>query len=159
MAAPTPAASAATPQASGTSPRSAAVKPAAKPTPAARKPDSKAVNAPQAPASAPEAPTPQATAASAPATGEPLPQVGSQPGYYINVGLFAEEANARKAQAKLLNAGLPAFRQSLDTPKGQRIRVRVGPYPSAAQAQVAARSIKALHLDAVVFRQGASENR
>ncbi len=159
MAAPTPAASATTPQASGTSPRSAAVKPAAKPTPAARKPDSKAVTGPQAPASAPEAPTPQATGASAPATGETLPQVGSQPGYYINVGLFAEEANARKAQAKLLNAGLPAFRQSLDTPKGQRIRVRVGPYPSAAQAQAAARSIKALHLDAVVFRQGASENR
>lgn len=72
------------------------------------------------------------------------------------MGLFAEEANARKAQAKLLNAGLPAFRQSLDTPKGQRIRVRVGPYPSAAQAQAAVRSIKALQLDAVVFQQSTS---
>lgn len=158
-AAPTPTASAATPQASETSPRSATVKPAAKPTPAARKPNNKAVTAPQAPASAPEAPTPQATAASAPATGETLPQIGSQPGYYINVGLFAEEANARKAQAKLLNAGLPAFRQSLETANGRRIRVRVGPYPNAAKAQAAARSIKALQLDAVVFRQGAVKDR
>lgn len=82
-----------------------------------------------------------------------MPPVGSAPGYYINVGLFAEEANARKAQAKLLNAGLPAFRQSLDTPKGRRIRVRVGPYPRAAQAQQAARSIQALGLEAVVFQQ------
>lgn len=79
--------------------------------------------------------------------------MGSAAGFYINVGLFAEEANARKAQAKLLNAALPAFRQSLNTPAGQRIRVRVGPYPNAQQAQQAARSIKAMGLDAVVFQQ------
>ena len=79
--------------------------------------------------------------------------MGSTPGYYINVGLFAEEANARKTQARLLNEGLPAFRQELDSAKGRRIRVRVGPYESRAQADAAAESIRAMTLDAVVFKQ------
>lgn len=79
--------------------------------------------------------------------------MGSTPGYYINVGLFAEEANARKAQARLLNEGLPAFRQTLQTAKGKRIRVRVGPYPSAKAANAAAAQIRALQLEAVVFKQ------
>ena len=79
--------------------------------------------------------------------------MGKAPGYYINVGLFAEEANARKAQARLLNEGLPAFRQTLATAKGQRIRVRVGPYTTTKEATAAAAQIRALQLEAVVFKQ------
>ena len=79
--------------------------------------------------------------------------VGSTPGYYINVGLFAEEPNARKTQARLLNEGLPAFRQTLETAKGPRIRVRVGPYASAKEARAAATRIRSLQLEAVVFKQ------
>ncbi|MDQ1260271.1 MAG: hypothetical protein QG643_2095 [Pseudomonadota bacterium] len=160
--APAPAASAAPRPLPATTPRKPAT-PAAAPTSSPAQSSSESVSAPadstnnpavSAPAasasdSTTHAPTPSASSA-------PPPMVGKTPGYYINVGFFAEEANARKAQAKLLNAGLPAFRQSLDTPKGQRIRVRVGPYPSAAQAQAAARSIKALQLDAVVFQQSTS---
>lgn len=81
------------------------------------------------------------------------PAVGTAKGYYINVGLFAEEANARKTQARLLNEGLPAFRQELNNAKGRRIRVRVGPYSTRAQADTAAQSIRAMDLDAVVFKQ------
>lgn len=69
------------------------------------------------------------------------------------MGLFAEEANARKAQARLLNEGLPAFRQELQGANGRRIRVRVGPYASRAQANAAAESIRAMALEAVVFKQ------
>lgn len=79
--------------------------------------------------------------------------VGSAPGYYINVGLFAEEANARKAQARLLNEGLPAFRQTLETAKGKRIRVRVGPYGNAKEAGAVATRIRGMQLEAVVFKQ------
>lgn len=102
-----------------------------------------ATTKPKAPASAP------ATAAA----DKPLPTVGTAAGYYINVGLFAEEANARKTQARLLNEGLPAFRQELDGAKGRRIRVRVGPYDTRAQADAAAESIRAMALEAVVFKQ------
>lgn len=79
--------------------------------------------------------------------------VGTAPGYYINVGLFAEEANARRAQSRLLNEGLPAFRQTLETAKGKRIRVRVGPYAHAKEAQAAAARIRGMQLEAVVFKQ------
>ncbi|MBX3633413.1 MAG: SPOR domain-containing protein, partial [Simplicispira sp.] len=93
------------------------------------------------------APRPAAPAAAASA---PL---GSAPGYYLNVGLFAEEANARRAQAKLLNANLPAFRQSFSTSSGQRTRVRVGPFATAAEAQKAAQQIRRMQLEAVMYQQ------
>lgn len=105
-------------------------------------------------ASAAKAKTPKASApAAAPASSAPLPTVGTAAGYYINVGLFADEANARKAQARLLNEGLPAFRQELNNAKGRRIRVRVGPYENRAKAEAAAASIRAMALEAVVFKQ------
>lgn len=103
-------------------------------------------------AAAPTKPKTPAAAASSTAD-TALPTVGSAPGYYINVGLFAEEANARKTQARLLNEGLPAFRQELNNSKGRRIRVRVGPYATRAQADAAAEAIRAMALDAVVFKQ------
>ena len=127
-------------------PATAAPKPSAKTTPPAE-PASRA-------ASAAKAKKPKASAsAAAPASSAPLPTVGTAAGYYINVGLFADEANARKAQARLLNEGLPAFRQELNNAKGRRIRVRVGPYESRAKAEAAAASIRAMALEAVVFKQ------
>lgn len=127
-------------------PATAAPKPSAKTTPPAE-PASRA-------ASAAKAKTPKASAsAAAPASSAPLPTVGTAAGYYINVGLFADEANARKAQARLLNEGLPAFRQELNNAKGRRIRVRVGPYENRAKAEAAAASIRAMALEAVVFKQ------
>jgi cell division septation protein DedD len=107
-------------------------------TPAPRR---EAATKPKAPASATATPD------------KPLVTVGTAAGYYINVGLFAEEANARKTQARLLNEGLPAFRQELDGAKGRRIRVRVGPYGTRAQADATAESIRAMALEAVVFKQ------
>ena len=112
--------------------------------------------APAAKPSAAKAPASATAPAAAPApttTSPPLAAVGTAAGYYINVGLFANEANARKAQARLLNEGLPAFRQELDSPKGRRIRVRVGPYDTRAAADDAASAIRAMALEAVVFKQ------
>ena len=112
--------------------------------------------APAAKPAAAKAPASATAPAAAPApttTSPPLAAVGTAAGYYINVGLFANEANARKAQARLLNEGLPAFRQELDSPKGRRTRVRVGPYDTRAAADDAASAIRAMALEAVVFKQ------
>lgn len=125
---------------------------AAEPQPAASSP-------PQPPA-VPDAPppanpasgtVPQEATASVPPP--PAPALGTAAGYYINIGLFAEESNARKAQAQLLNEGLPAFRQALTTAKGQRIRVRVGPISTEQEARAASHRIGRLGLDAVIFKQ------
>ena len=161
---PTPVPAAASEQAPAPAPAPAAA-PAAQPPPAASPPPAAAPLAqttakatpskrapPQAKASAPDtAPATQDTASAA----KPQPAVGTAPGYYINVGLFAEEANARKAQARLLNEGLPAFRQETRVGKKRRLRVRVGPYSDRADADAAAITIRAMGLDALVARQGA----
>lgn len=130
--------------------RAASVADAARAVP--RRPRVAPTPTPPAASTAASSTEPTASGPSASASSPP-PAVGSTPGYYINVGLFAEEANARKAQARLLNEGLPAFRQALETPRGKRIRVRVGPYTSAKEAQAAAAQIRVLKLEAVVFKQ------
>ena len=103
------------------------------------------------PAAAPAATRPSAAAPEPPVSA--ASPVGSAPGYYLNIGLFAEEANARRAQAKLLNANLPAFRQTFATKNGERTRVRVGPFATPAEAQKAATHIRSMQLDAVMYRQ------
>lgn len=108
-----------------------------------------AASKPARPAPAPAPASPAASAASDPE----LAMVGSASGFYINVGLFAEEANARKTQSRLLNEGLPAFRQPLESAKGPRIRVRVGPFASKSEADTAAQTIRGMGLEAVVFKK------
>lgn len=73
--------------------------------------------------------------------------------YYINVGVFAEAANAQKVQQRLRGADLPLVVQSVDTNAGERIRVRAGPFAQAQEADAAAERIRGLGLEAVVFRQ------
>lgn len=73
------------------------------------------------------------------------------PAFYVNVGLFANANNAEKAHQRLASAGMAVTTEVLAT--GTRSRVRVGPFPSRLAAENAARSIKALGLDAVVRSQ------
>lgn len=80
----------------------------------------------------------------------PAPQTALP--YFINVGLFANDSNARYAQAKLVDAGLVSLRHALTTSKGKLTRVRVGPFDSKAEADAAAQKIRELKLDAVVIR-------
>lgn len=69
---------------------------------------------------------------------------------YINVGIFADPANARRANDQLRKAGLPSAVDTLERPDNKRLqRVRVGPFTSAAQANEAAAKVRSLGLDAV----------
>ena len=151
--APASKAAAPTPAPAKTATPAASTRASATPSPAASAASTPAPRREAAASRASAATKPKAPASATAAADKPLPTVGAAAGYYINVGLFAEEANARKTQARLLNEGLPAFRQELDSAKGRRIRVRVGPYDSRAQADAAAESIRAMALDAVVFKQ------
>jgi cell division septation protein DedD len=72
--------------------------------------------------------------------------------FYINVGLFAKDDNARNAHAKVHEAGISAFTQELRGSKGKLTRVRAGPFISQADADAAAEKIHSLGLDAVVFK-------
>lgn len=72
-------------------------------------------------------------------------------GHGVNVGLFANPDNARRASDTLRGAGLPVNQQAVKTPKGLLQRVRVGPFDNAAAAQAAAERVRALGLDAQVY--------
>jgi cell division septation protein DedD len=72
--------------------------------------------------------------------------------YFINVGLFSKEANARNAQATLKDAGLKPTAQEIGTGQGKRIRLRAGPFDTRAQADAAAEKIRSLKLEAQVFQ-------
>lgn len=80
--------------------------------------------------------------------------VGTPPGQYgINVGVFADDNNARNAFVKLSDAGLPAYTQVLQGKKGKLTRVRVGPFSALVEAERTAERIRALGLDALIFQQ------
>lgn len=138
-------------------PASAAVAPAA-PASGPERADAAAQTAAAPPEAAVSGPVavaaPAAAAAAGPVRTAPRSPVPIPAGAYaINVGLFAQDGNARRAHARLLAAGLPAFTQELQTGKGRRTRVRVGPYATRAQADAAAQEIRALGLEALVFRR------
>jgi cell division septation protein DedD len=116
-----------------------------------------AASAPRAPSSAAKAEPAPLPSAAAPARSASLP-LAEPPesvagAYYVNVGLFAVPSNAQKAQEKLRGAGVKVQVHELQMKNGLRTRVRAGPYATRAQAQAAADAIRALGLDAVLFRQ------
>ena len=94
--------------------------------------------------------------ATPPAAAKPQPASSaakSESKHLVNVGLFAQEANANNALAKLKEAGLPAYPEEIRSPaKGKLTRVRVGPFTSDADAEAAAVKIRALGLDALLVR-------
>lgn len=120
------------------------------PTPAPTAVDTVADVAPPTPSTVPD-PEPVAQSVS-----EPI-AVPAARGYGINVGLFADPANAQRALVRIRQAGVPARSDTLQLERGPRTRVRAGPFANRAQAEQAAARIKALGLDAQVFKQGANE--
>ena len=67
------------------------------------------------------------------------------------LGAFADVLKARDARVKLEAAGLKTYTQVAETKDGKRIRVRVGPFASRADADKAAGKIKTLGLPAAVL--------
>jgi len=126
--------------------------PAAAPAPAPA-PASTSTSAPTPRhASAPSpAPSPAATSAVplAPTALVAAPRVSA---HLVNVGLFANPDNARRAYIKLFKADLPASRAVIEVHGQKLTRVRSGPYASRAEARAAVARIKALKLDAVLVK-------
>lgn len=69
----------------------------------------------------------------------------------VQVGAFADVAKAREARLKLEKAGLKTYTQVAETKDGKRIRVRVGPFATRAEADKAASKIKSLDLPASIL--------
>lgn len=93
-----------------------------------------------------------ASPAPAPPPVEPDPVLRSRPrGFGVNVGMFAREANAERAKARLLEAGLPVLDDPIESARGPLTRVRVGPFERREEAEQAAAKVRALGLEARVY--------
>lgn len=148
----------------------ASAPPASAPGPAVATPPPYAGRGKLQPALASPAPAPQASTSSPrvpPAAAVPLsaraPAVSTATAektttdraaghFVINVGLFADDNNARNALVKLRDAGLPGYTQEMRGKKGKRTWVRVGPFEAMAQAEKTVDSIRSLGLDAQVVK-------
>lgn len=71
--------------------------------------------------------------------------------FVVQVGAFADVAKAREARMKLERAGLKTYTQVVQAKDGKRIRVRVGPFESKAQADKAVEKVKKLDLPAALL--------
>ena len=71
--------------------------------------------------------------------------------FVVQVGAFADDDKAREVRQKLEKAGLKTYTHVADTKDGKRLRVRVGPFASKADADRAAAKVKGLDLPASIL--------
>ena len=71
--------------------------------------------------------------------------------FVVQVGAFADVTKARDARQKLEKAGLKTYTQVVETADGKRIRVRVGPFESKAEADKVGEKVKKLDLSAAIL--------
>lgn len=149
----------------------AKVEPAA-PAPAAAKPEAPKPEPAKAAAPKPEAAKPAApddgarakalldgklaaaaatTAANATSASSASSAASADDRFVVQVGAFADATKAREARLKLERAGLKTYTHVAETKDGKRIRVRVGPFPTRAEADKAAQKVKGLDLPAAIL--------
>lgn len=98
--------------------------------------------------------TPVAEVKPAPAKKEPAPakkEPVAAGRFVVQIGAFADQPKAREARMKLEKAGFKTYTQVIETKDGRRIRVRVGPFETKAEASKAAEKIKKLDLQAGIL--------
>lgn len=69
----------------------------------------------------------------------------------VQFGSFSDSDTANQVRHKVEGAGLKTYTQTIDTPRGPLIRLRVGPFSKPEDAAAAAKKIKALGLPAAVL--------
>jgi DedD protein len=84
----------------------------------------------------------------APKPSDALPDTGR---FIVQFGAFSDETKSREVRQKVERAGLKTYAQVAKTADGDRIRVRVGPFATKAEAEKAASKIKALSLPASIL--------
>lgn len=81
-----------------------------------------------------EEPAPEAAPAPLPPPALKVDESLDRGGWYVQIGSFSSQANARGALQKLYGMGLPTAIQSVSVGKTLWYRVRVGPYKSEGEA-------------------------
>lgn len=86
--------------------------------------------------------TPKAEAKSAASVDTPKSQ-----GYFLQVGAFASEKAARDQVERIRRLGATAFTERIRTQQGERIRVRLGPFPTRDASDALRQRLRAAGID------------
>ncbi len=85
---------------------------------------------------------------------EPLkPKPEASHTFYVQVGVFSDEANVKKLQGKLSDLGYKSQAEKIDTPKGKKIRLRTQVFADRNEAAIALENIKDAGLVGMVVSQ------
>lgn len=80
-------------------------------------------------------------------------QASSGDAWEVQLGAYSESGRAKNLLAKLKELGVPAYTEVVDTPNGQRTRVRAGPFASQEAAEKAKTRIKIIGVDGPVAKK------
>lgn len=73
------------------------------------------------------------------------------PRYVVQAGAYSDAASLREARATLERLGLKTYTQVVETPAGPRTRLRVGPFDSREEADLARAKVKGAGLAVTVL--------
>lgn len=105
---------------------------------------------------APAADAPAAKSADAPVKAEdkPAPKSADKPpakgGYQLQLGAFSDTKGAQRMIAWARKAGVPTHTEKVTTSKGERIRVRAGPFATRAEAERAKAKLAQSHVESTL---------
>ncbi len=128
------------------------VKPEAAPAkidPEPAKPDASAAKSPEI-----SAKSKPAAAAAKPVTAAPKASsegVSPERPFAVQIGAFASDKGAKEQLARARKTGLKAYTERIETSKGMRIRVRVGPFKTREEADKAKVRLKAAGIDSAII--------
>ena len=70
--------------------------------------------------------------------------------YFVQIGVFSDPDNIKQMQEKLSSKGLKSSAELIDTAKGKKTRLRVGPFDTKKDAESAMDKLKSLSLTGVI---------
>ena len=71
--------------------------------------------------------------------------------FIVQVGAYSEDVRAQQVRNQLERAGLKTYTHVAETAEGRRIRVRLGPFTTRADADKAAAKAKALGVSPAIL--------
>lgn len=73
-------------------------------------------------------------------------------GFVVQIGVFSDAGNVQKLQDQLQKQGYKSFTEKVATSKGDKIRLRAGPFDSRLEAETALGKIKDVGLSGMVVK-------
>lgn len=80
------------------------------------------------------------------------PKLEAAETFYVQIGVYSDADNVKKLQDKLQAQGYKSFTETVATSKGEKIRLRAGPFNSRLEAEGALAKIKDSGLSGMVVR-------